>query len=234
MAESESDNELAYVAVEDKFVIEKEMENAAFLHGNCIFNATPNTTNAFQATEYDWGKLEFGGLRVDTCCNKTSIMGSPQYHEYCLLFGIRPAIRPAGNRGVKDIGGTEKEIGKVLIDVPFRLLNLIIAIEFLFLPKNCPTLLSMKDMLDNSLDISIQNATVSYGGKTQKLIMDNFFLKQKWGPDDIPHALYTENELRTIHRSSGHPSIKATEGLIGRSRGGNLDDKTIKSIGKIA
>lgn len=50
----------------------------------------------------------------------------------------------------------------------------------------------------------------------------------------MPFALYTEDELRAIHRNFGHPSIRATEGLLKRAEGGVLDAATRSSIAQIA
>lgn len=46
--------------------------------------------------------------------------------------------------------------------------------------------------------------------------------------------LLTEAELRNIHRSFGHPSIRATEGLLKRESGRSLSTHVRRSIERIA
>lgn len=44
--------------------------------------------------------------------------------------------------------------------------------------------------------------------------MKNYSLIHRWRPSNFPCAFYTEEDLRTIHRSFGHPSVQSTEGLL--------------------
>lgn len=52
--------------------------------------------------------------------------------------------------------------------------------------------------------------------------MDNYFFVYRWATEDIPFVLYTERELRKIHRTFGNPPIKATDGFLGRYVGGMI------------
>lgn len=46
--------------------------------------------------------------------------------------------------------------------------------------------------------------------------------------------MFTETELLSIHRTFGHPSVKATTSLLKRAEGVNLDTKTRRAIQKIS
>lgn len=107
------------------------------------------------------------------------------------------------------------------------MLNLVIYVAFSMIsdeePRDPnPTLLSMKDMLDNNLDISIEECFVKFQGLRQTLTMDNYFLVHRWTVKDLPYAFYTASELRNIKRVFGHPSVKATTNLIKRAKGKRL------------
>lgn len=94
----------------------------------------------------------------------------------------------------------------------FTVITIIVNVDFLILSESVPSLLSMKDMVLKKLDISIQKCDVTYAGLFQKLTMEKYFLIHGWKPRDLPYLLYSEEELRTIHGSFGHPSVRATEG----------------------
>ena len=96
-----------------------------------------------------------------------------------------------------------------------------------------PTLLSLKDMLDNGLDISIQQKRIKYGDRHQELYLHNYFLIHKWAPDEVPFVFYTFKELQRIHTVFGHPSIKATRHLLRRAADRPLDRETKRSIQQI-
>lgn len=64
----------------------------------------------------------------------------------------------------------------------------------------------MRDMLRHGLEISIQKREVSFQNLRHPLAMENYFLVHRWQKESIPFILYTEGELRTLHRTFGHPS----------------------------
>ncbi len=73
-------------------------------------------------------------------------------------------------------------------------------------------------MVDSELDISILEQEIRYGNQSQPLHMQNYFLIHKWTPDDMSFSLYTDAELQKLHRSFGHPSVRALIGLLRRAR----------------
>lgn len=90
------------------------------------------------------------------------------------------------------------------IQVPFNELRVIIDVDFWIIEERVPTLLSMRDMIHNGLDISIQHARIYPGKSSQKFAFENCFLIHRWDATKSMHIYYTENELRTIHRTMGH------------------------------
>lgn len=60
-----------------------------------------------------------------------------------------------------------------------------IEVDFLLIHEVVASFLSMKGMLDNYLEISIQNKTVGFGERVQTLTMANYLLIHTWTPDYI-------------------------------------------------
>lgn len=60
---------------------------------------------------------------------------------------------------IRGIGGSCDSIGDAEIQIPSRNFGILIELKFLHLTENLPTLLSMKEMLQNELDLSNQENT---------------------------------------------------------------------------
>lgn len=101
-------------------------------------------------------------------------------------------------------------MGTALIQIPFKDLRLVVDVELLLIAHEIPSLISMRDMVRNGLEISILHAHVTRESRLEKLNFENYFLVHEWEPSDMPYTLYTETELRTIHRNFGHPCVRAT------------------------
>ena len=99
---------------------------------------------------------------------------------------------------------------------------------------NIPPLLCMKDMLENYLDISIQNCIITHNDRIQEFTLEYYFLVYRWSVKDMTYILYTEKELRKIHKIFGHPSIESTKKVLKRASGSKLDSKTKTLIHDIA
>lgn len=94
--------------------------------------------------------------------------------EYCDGFGLIP-IRGLGNRKVRPIPGMTRAIDGVKMQNPFRGLRMARGVDLLVLEGNVATLLSMRDVLTNGLDISIQQSYVSHKNRTHHLHQENNF-----------------------------------------------------------
>lgn len=89
-------------------------------------------------------------------------------------------------------------------------------------------------MIINGSDISPQGRYIHIGGQRQELILENYLLVCNWGADVTPFALYTEGELRRIHRGFGHPPIRSTHILLKGVHEGKLRPTIVAELTKIA
>ena len=65
-------------------------------------------------------------------------------------------IDTENKKSVSGTGGKNNSIGVARIPIPLRDLNLVINVRFQIMGDDVPSLLSMKDMKDNGIEISIQ------------------------------------------------------------------------------
>lgn len=135
---------------------------------------------------------------------------------------------------LQGIGGIRIPTGTARIQIPLTALNQIAHVDFQILKGNVETFLSMREIVVNEVKISIQRRHTRFGGLTQKLSMENYFIIHRWRKHDLPHALYSEAKLRTIHRTFGHPSVRATEGHQKRVSGGALPQDVRDTIENIS
>lgn len=91
----------------------------------------------------------------------------------------------------------------------------------------------MKDMLDNSPNISIQERYVRLGEKRYPLKMENCVLIQTWCPSDVRYVQYTEQKLRTLHRTFDHTSVKALRMLLELANGTKIEKNIVQTPGKM-
>lgn len=82
-------------------------------------------------------------------------MTTSQYALYCRKMGLRQAIDVNGGRAGRGIGGNRKYVGKVLLQVPFKCLGVVIDIYFMLLEGKVPTIMCLKDLYRNGMDISV-------------------------------------------------------------------------------
>ena len=189
---------------------EQFLANAAFIHGR-TFNEHKRTEMMNMLTELRKGELEeaFDGIRIDTCANRSSVMSLNQYRAYCSRFQVPMKIDRADRKTIRGIGGKEETIGSTIIPVPFKGLGLILDVKFAIVKRKVPSLLCMRDMKQTGLDISIQDELMKFRNLEHPLSMENYFLIHRWEPNEMSFVLYTEQELRKLHRTFGHPSVSA-------------------------
>lgn len=132
-------------------------------------------------------------------------------------------MRNPDGKAVRGICGHQPVLGFVMIQVPFLDLGITIGFDFMLLPESIPSIFSMRDIYNNGLDISHRRKVITFAGMEQKLTLYNYFLTTEWTPHDVPFSLYTENELRNMHRMFRHQYIQWTTGLLKRASGGQLD-----------
>ena len=233
---SEDEAEAGYIAC-DVMELHKDQEvhlaNISFVHGR-TFNADFEREMVMMSRELACGeKTPFKGIYIDTCANRSSVMSIAQYKAYCREFNVPSQINKTDVKALRGIGGSSTAFGSAIIPVPFKDLNLVIDIKFRIVKDNVPTLLAMKDMVENGLDISIQRRVVKYKHLEHPLHMENFFLIHRWGRGDLAYSLYTETELKRLHRTFGHPTVEALINLLRRANPDEMNAEARKSLQEI-
>lgn len=107
--DSDSD-ETVYLTISDLTHIEETLANNSFMHNIPIANAECSTAMITASNLTTEGHEVFKGVKLDTCANRTSVMGRSQYSAYCQSFGIKPAIRKGDAKAVRGIGGSQRGI----------------------------------------------------------------------------------------------------------------------------
>lgn len=105
----------------------------------------------------------FNGLRMYTGANRMSAMSNGQYTAYTTEFRLKNAMKPASDRTIRGIGGRRKAVGMDRIQIPFSDLGTVIDVDFLIIMEAIPSLISMKDISTNGMDIYIQGRFISPG-----------------------------------------------------------------------
>ena len=213
---SEGNEEVNFV--QDFQQIERDnyqnLSNAAFSHGRSFTALGERHCKNTNLALFTGDDTIFRGIILDTGANYTSIMSIKQYQAYCREFCCPIEIDYSKNRNVKGIGGKSQAVGTAIIPIPFHSLGVIIDVEFRIMAEDCPSLLSMKDMLASGMNILIPKQEISIGERKQKLSFENGLLTYHWSLSDFPTALYTESELRKLHVNFGHPSTAALHRLL--------------------
>lgn len=78
----------------------------------------------------------------------------------------------------------------MLIPISFENLKIPVDVDFLLLLEQVVTLLSMRDIIENSLELSIQRGLITHGYRQQKRKFDKYFLTHTRDPKDMPYASY--------------------------------------------
>lgn len=233
--EDQEDPPTAFLMTEkDASSIEKKLANTAFIHGRTHQGDMNLAMTVMRDQLKHKSGANFDGVRLDTAANRRSVISKIQYDAYQNEFGRKIIIRPPTKNNLRGIGGQQRVIGEATIQIPFNKLGLVIDVDFAIINSDIPTLLSNKDMIDNGLDLSLQGHYLHIGPLRQPLSLENYFLVYRWSADDTPYALYTEPELRRIHRTFGHPSVKATYNLLKRASKTGLDKEIRLELEKIA
>ena len=188
------------------------LANVAFVHGRSFASDLKKEMELLEAALSVGETSKFDDIVLDTGANRSSVMSLDQYKVYCEEFKIPMKIDKSDKKNIIGLGSRNQTIGTALVTVPFSDLDLWIDVKFRIVNTKCPTLLSLKDMIQNGLDISIQERTISFKHKRQSLTFENYFLIHRWRSQDM--SFYTEPELKRLHRVFGHPSVTALKHLL--------------------
>ncbi len=136
--------------------LEMEMSNKAFLY-TCGFSAQRRKDIERMNRELGTNerRSEFNGVLIDTGANRTSLMSLRQYRAYCREHGT-PAHIDMDSKRVCGLGGSTRSIGKATITLPCPCLSVVTDIDFHIIEEDVPTLLSLRELKRNGVDLSIQ------------------------------------------------------------------------------
>lgn len=139
-------------------------------------------------------------------------------------------IRENGTKALKGIGRSGTVLGQERIQIPVSSLNMTIYVDSSILDDNAPSLLSNRDMIENSLEICLQGRYLYVGKHRQPLTQENYFFVYRWTAEDTFFALYTEKIMRRIQRDFGHPSVQDTHNLLKRASNGKMKVEIKKEL----
>ena len=216
---------------ETNIAIEETLSNRTFLHSCGFFTYRDEQMRAMEKDlRKNDRRQEFNGIIIDIGANRTSMMSLDQYIAYCREHNV-PARIADFNRSVRGIGGVcVKTIGKATVAVPFTDIGVVCDITFHITEGHNPTLLSLRDLKNIGLELSIQKNCVHMMGKSQKLVHENDFLYYRWKPD---LHLYTYGELKKLHRSFGHPTVSALQKMLKPSRPAEMTNEVKQAVQEI-
>ena len=209
-----------------------KLSNHAFCHGafdRLQQKAYDDMHKALQKGEPE----EFEGIIMDTGANRSSMMSLQQYLIYCQDFGAVANINKGMASRVRGIGGKCQSIGVAIIPIPFPDLGITCDVLFHIIEGDVPSLFCLSDMKREGLDLRILKDRVDHMGRSQALTYHNALLWHKWTPTDCNFALYTEPELRKLHRSFGHPAASALSNLLKKARPDEFDASVREALDDI-
>lgn len=171
-------------------------------------------------------------IKLDSGCNKKSVMYLSGYTLHFLHFGLQVAINNAVRTVIQGMDGRGTPIGTAWIQIPFPGLTIIVDVNFPIVNEDVLTLLSMNGILYNHIEISTKRGASHLKESGRTLRWTIIFPIQSRQQKDLSHTIYYEKKLRPINQSFRHPSIRALEALLRRpSR--MLPNETRESIGII-
>ncbi len=198
--------------------IESHLSAMSFAHG-VISSPHLEVTNLqrdlINLTDTQTAK-QFNGLMIDTGANISSVMSVGQYSLYCKENFVIAEIDRSFQKILHGVGGTAQTIGQVRIVIPMPALGIQNPTMFHIVDAPLPSILLLRDLRNMGVEPSIQKDCLTMKGKKQPLKTFNGLLYYVWNPPDV--VLYTETELRKLHRSFGHPSVGALSRMLVRAR----------------
>ena len=201
--------------------IEKQLANASFIYGLDVSGNQSTDPLEMVSTANSIEHTPFHGIMCDTGANRSSIMSIIQYKAYC-RENLSPAsmttkgIDTSVRKKIQGFGGTRMTMGQTQVKIPISGLGIIAHVTFNTVEDDCTTVLSLQDIKELGFEIYIQTNTLQYKAHVHKLEEDNGLLWLRWNPQD--QVLFSECELLRLHKSFGHPSVRALSNLLRKAR----------------
>lgn len=83
--ETDFERDLSYIVIGSLEEVEESLSEAAFLYGISIAATKKDDMHVYLGSSTGKG---FDGVRIETCCNKRSVMSLAQYPAYCSELGL--------------------------------------------------------------------------------------------------------------------------------------------------
>lgn len=91
-----------------------------------------------------------------------------------MTFGTIETMEKSKGRSITGIGGTQVARETTIIQIPPRSLAFFLDVEMLVIKRNGLTLLNLRDMLKNNLELFIKRTFPILQGRIQPLEMKNY------------------------------------------------------------
>ncbi len=197
--------------------IEADLSARSLVHGlilqDCIDQHT-QSDNFMHMRDSD--AVHFKGLLIDTGASRSSVMSVEQYASYCREHLVSVQIDTSDQKTLHGVGPTTTTLGGATIVLPMPSLRIQTPTIFHIVEAPLPSVLCLRDLQNMGVELSIQKECLLLHGKRHPLTPVNCLLYYRWDPQDV--VLYTEGELRKLHRTFGHPSVTALSNLLRRAR----------------
>ena len=163
---------------------------------------------------------EFIGVVLDTACSHVCTISLRQYKMYCSFVGQRPRIDQDNCKVFNTTAGQAMSIGTTKIAIPFGKLvrSIVLDVHVFGDPSTAPLLLSYAVMKKNCWNMLIPLKRLASADDPNKFVtyqeIDGLPV-YRWRPEknvalitNVCSTLFSAQELRNIHRRTGHQSPK--------------------------
>lgn len=77
------------------------------------------------------------------------------------------------------IGGSKQSVRSAIVKIPFQDMGMVIEVNFSLLSDCVPSIIPMKYIIDNNLELSVQNQSIVYATIVHPIIMRNYLLMHR-------------------------------------------------------
>lgn len=130
----------------------------------------------------------FHCLNFDNWTKRTSVVSMEQYRADFRTFNLLQSMKRNTNCTISRIERNGWAFRVVVIKVQSKNLEILVAVLLSVIKEDIPTLLFVKDMINNGLNISTQLRYIRWVRTCYSLSMENYFLIHRGRPDDIDFA----------------------------------------------
>lgn len=203
--------------------IESDDNSASFL-ASLLDSITAHSLTARVYDRKQYSADKFFGILIDTGCSRSSSGGLDQYRAYCQHIGIDENIDRSKTAVCKFGISSSQSVG--VADVEFPISNIVLKFSMHIIDTDLPILLSLADMDRlqvhyNNLEDKLYHVPSGHIAKVSRKFDHPFIW---WNP--IYQCLFSEVELRRLHKRFGHPHADKLYNLLKRSELPDVDSKT--------